>query len=133
MAYWKNWNPPTIEKPIARLEWATDYASLVHEGAEDDEFIYPGRPWTDYAVAELDFENIFANKLGNDFNLQGAFVATVNVFIDLCEEAMTSPVWFWPRTTYRYNGDVVPPGERDIYDTGELFDSLIVEYLGGVS
>ena len=133
MARWENWNPPTLEKSSVRLEWATPYAALVHEGAETGDRIYPGRPWTDHALSQLNFEQIFANKLGNDFDLQGAFISTVNTFIDLCEEAMTSPIWYWPKVTYRYNGEIVPPGPRDIYDTGELFDSLVIEYLGGVS
>ena len=133
MARWENWNIPTIEKPTVRLEWAVPYAALVHEGAESADLIYPARPWVDHALSQFNFEQIFTSKITNPFDLQNAFVQTVNVFIDLCEDAITAPIWYWPKTTYRFNGDVVPPGARDIYDTGELFDSLLVEYLGGVS
>lgn len=132
MARWENIRLPVIEKPTARLSWNTHYAALVHEGGESSDIIYPGRPWTDYALSKLDFEKVFFSNLDDKFDLQTAFNKTVDVFIDFCQEAMTSPVWYWPSTTYRYNGQIIPPGDRDIYDTGELFNSLDVEYIGGL-
>ena len=133
MARWDSWNPPTLEKPVARLEWSAPYAALVHEGAEGGGVIYPGRPWTDYAIAETDFEQVFKGTFEVVQDLQLAWEATVETFTEACQEAMVTPAWSWPTTTYRYNGDVIPPGPRDIYDIGDLFDSLQVEYLGGVS
>ena len=130
MARWENWNPPTIEKPKAQVIWDVPYAAMVHEGAETLDIVYPPRPWTDYAIAEMDFNRLFSQRL-EEIDLQSIFNRIVNEFIDLSEEAMSMPIWYWPVTTRRFNGQVVPPGERDIYDTGELFDSLVVEYLGG--
>lgn len=35
---------------------------------------------------------------------------------------MTEERWYWPRKTYRANGEIAY-SPRDIYDTGELFNS----------
>ena len=133
MARWDDWNPPTIEKPVARLEWSAPYAALVHEGAEGGGVIYPGRPWTDYAIAETNFEGIFQETFKAVGGLQVAFQATVEAFVSACQEAMIAPAWYWPTTTYRYNGEIVPPGLRNTYDLGDLYNSLITTYEGGVA
>ncbi|MEM8610405.1 MAG: hypothetical protein AAGF93_00190 [Cyanobacteria bacterium P01_H01_bin.105] len=131
MARWDNWNPPTIERPVAKMEWATEYAALVHEGAEGGGMIYPGRPWTDYAIAQTDFERVFTAAFSTTQNLQVAFQSMVDAFESACRDAMSAPVWYWPVTTLRYNGEVIPPGARDIRDLDELYRSLTIEYQEG--
>ena len=129
MARWENWNPPTLINKTATLEWTAGHASIVHEGAEGPGNSYPARPWTDVALTELDFEKEFTDNL-NDFDLDRAFYLVVAEFIRLCKEAMTSEIWYWYNATQRKNGQLVLPGKRDIYDMGELFNSLIVSYGG---
>ncbi len=131
MARWDNWNPPTIEKPVARFEWNTSYAALVHEGAEGSGIIYPGRPWTDHAIAHTDFERVFTIAFEATQNLQVAFQSMVGAFEGTCYEAMSAPVWYWPTMTRRYNGEIVPPGARDIRDLDELYHSLTIDYQEG--
>ncbi|MFG6101196.1 hypothetical protein U2F10_03010 [Leptothoe sp. EHU-05/26/07-4] len=131
MARWDNWHPPTIEKPVAKFEWGVPYAALVHEGAEGGGIIYPGRPWTDYAIAQTDFERVFTIAFEATQSLQVAFQSIVDAFEGACYEAMSAPVWYWPTMTRRYNGEVVPPGARDIRDLDTLYRSLTIEYQEG--
>ena len=131
MARWENWDPPKIEKPVARFEWGTSYAALVHEGAEGGGVIYPGRPWTDYAIAQTDFERVFVAAFEATQSLQIAFQSIVDAFEGACYEAMAAPVWYWPTITRRYNGEIVPPGARDIRDLDTLYRSLTIEYQEG--
>jgi hypothetical protein len=43
----------------AEIEYSADYALDVHEGSPGK----PGRPWTEIAAANTDFESIMAEKL----------------------------------------------------------------------
>ena len=131
MARWDSWEPPMFEKPVAQLEWTTPYAALVHEGAEKEGTIYPARPWTDYATVQTDFESSFAAGFKATGTFQGALQAMVEAFEWACKEAMSIRSWYWPRATYRYNGDVVPPGPRDIRDLDTLYNSLNIDYQEG--
>ena len=131
MARWVNRDPAKIEKPVARFEWGTSYAALVHEGAEGGRVIYPGRPWTDYAIAQTDFERGFTIAFEATQSLQVAFQSIVDAFEGACYEAMSAPVWYWPTMTRRYYGEGVPPGPRDIRDLDELYHSLTINYQEG--
>lgn len=133
MARWDNWNPPTLENPVAQFEWTAPYAALVHEGAEGSGIIYPPRPWTDHAVSETNFEQVFADGFQKDFSLATAFQAVVDAFEDACKVAMSSPIGYWPVATRRYNGQIVPPGPRDARDLDVLYESLVITRQEGFS
>jgi hypothetical protein len=128
MARWDSWEPPVIEKPVAQFAWEAPYAALVHEGAEGGGIIYPARPWTDHAIAQTDFEKVFASAFKATSNLQSAFESMVDAFEWACQEAMSIKAWYWPTQTYRFNGEIVPPGPRDIRDMDELLNSLNIEF-----
>lgn len=44
---------------------------------------------------------------------------------DAFQDAITSDIWEWDRETVRRNGETVS-SPRDIVDTGELYDSLVI-------
>jgi hypothetical protein len=67
--------------------------------------------------------NIDLNKLNSVINR--AFDVVVEVQGEAFQNALTSDIWEWPRETLRQNGDLVS-SPRDIYDTGELYDSLVI-------
>ena len=63
------------------------------------------------------------NKLNSIINQ--AFDVTVEAQGEAFQDAIASDIWEWPRETLRQNGDLVK-SPRDIYDTGELCDSLVI-------
>lgn len=67
--------------------------------------------------------NIDLNKLNSAINK--AFDLVVEVQGEAFQNAIASDIWEWPRETLRQNGDLVS-SPRDIYDTGELYDSLVI-------
>lgn len=67
--------------------------------------------------------NIDLNKLNSAINR--AFDVVVDAQGEAFQNALTSDIWEWPRETLRQNGDLVS-SPRDIYDTGELYDSLVI-------
>lgn len=54
-----------------------------------------------------------------------SFDVAVEALADSCQGAIADDIWDWPRQTVRRNGDVVD-SPRDILDTGELYDSLVI-------
>ncbi|MCC5640636.1 hypothetical protein LC593_33355 [Nostoc sp. CHAB 5844] len=50
---------------------------------------------------------------------------TAEALADSCQDAIASDIWEWPRQTVRQNSDIVS-SPRDIVDTGELYDSLVI-------
>lgn len=67
--------------------------------------------------------NIDQSKLNSIINR--AFDVTVEAQGEAFQNAIASDHWEWPRETLRQNGDLVK-SPRDIYDTGELYDSLVI-------
>jgi phage gpG-like protein len=67
--------------------------------------------------------NIDLNKLNSVINK--AFDVVVEAQGEAFQNALVSNIWEWPRETLRQNGDLVS-SPRDIYDTGELYDSLVI-------
>ena len=61
--------------------------------------------------------------------VQGTIKASAYVQRDLkiaLDNAVTSSVWSWPRSTFRQNGQIAG-GVRDIVDTGKLKNSLVIK------
>jgi phage gpG-like protein len=58
------------------------------------------------------------NKANLNASIHVAFYATVQGFAETCKDQISDPIWDWPR------------GEspRDIVDTGELRDSMVVNF-----
>jgi phage gpG-like protein len=67
--------------------------------------------------------NIDQSKL--NYIINKAFDVTVEAQGEAFQNAIASDIWEWPRETLRQNRDVVS-SPRDIYDTGELYDSLVI-------
>ncbi|MEH2033380.1 MAG: hypothetical protein V7K67_27795 [Nostoc sp.] len=67
--------------------------------------------------------SIDLNKLDSVINR--AFDVVVEVQGEAFQNALLSDIWEWPRETFRQNKDLVG-SPRDIYDTGELYDSLVI-------
>ena len=64
--------------------------------------------------------DIDASKL--DRAIAGALHGLTEAIGDQADILMTEQRWYWPRRTYRSNGEIAY-SPRDIYDTGELFNS----------
>ncbi|HYX18334.1 MAG TPA: hypothetical protein VE944_29005 [Nostoc sp.] len=67
--------------------------------------------------------NIDFSKLNSVINK--AFDVVVEAQGEAFQNAIASDIWEWPRETLRQNSDIVS-SPRDIYDTGELYDSLVI-------
>ena len=74
--------------------------------------------------------NIDSNKLNSAINK--AFDVSVDALGLSFQNAIASDRWEWPRETLRQNGDLVS-SPRDIYDTGELYDSLVISRTGNAA
>lgn len=61
---------------------------------------------------------------------QEAFEVTVQQVSEGCDRELESDKWDWPRETLRKSGNLIPPGLRDIIDTGELLESKEVSVEG---
>jgi hypothetical protein len=57
--------------------------------------------------------------------LNRAFDVAVEAQKDAFQDAIASDIWEWERETVRRNGETVT-SPRDIIDTGELYDSLVI-------
>jgi hypothetical protein len=129
MARIENWNPPQLSIHTARYEWDVEYAALVHEGGITEKgFIYPARPWTDEAVGNLDFEDEFGSSWAKTGSLDDAFREVADELFYQMHVAMEDWIWDWPTTTRRRNGSVIPEGDRDIIDIGNLYNSQSLEF-----
>ncbi|MEH2201217.1 hypothetical protein [Nostoc sp.] len=67
--------------------------------------------------------NIDTSRLNRAIQL--SFDVVVETLADSFSSAILDDSWEWPRTTIRQNSDVVS-SPRDIYDTGELYNSLVI-------
>jgi hypothetical protein len=67
--------------------------------------------------------NIDTGRLNRAIQL--SFDVVVETLADSFSSAILDDSWEWPRTTIRQNSDVVS-SPRDIYDTGELYNSLVI-------
>ncbi|MEH2384898.1 MAG: hypothetical protein V7K14_03705 [Nostoc sp.] len=67
--------------------------------------------------------SIDQSKLNSAINK--AFDVVVEVQGEAFQNALMDDIWEWPRETLRQNSDLVG-SPRDIYDTGELYDSLVI-------
>lgn len=67
--------------------------------------------------------NIDQSKLNSIINR--AFDVAVEAQGEAFQKALVDDRWEWPRETRRHNSDLVG-SPRDIYDTGELYDSLVI-------
>lgn len=52
----------TQNRDRAHLEWEAPHASIVHDGWLDQS-VYPGTPWTETALEEIDLNKIFIRAL----------------------------------------------------------------------
>lgn len=126
MARIENWNPPQLNYKKATYSWNVPYAADVHEGVITNNAVKPARPWTDYAVGQIDAEKEFQAAYNDTEDLTESFQSLVSVYFGEFQNAITSPIWRWNRVTYRKSGEVVS-SPRDIYDLGNLFRSQEVE------
>lgn len=53
---------PEFEGDKATIEWSSSHAGVVHDGWVDQS-IYPGRPWTEEAARNTDFEGTMGEAL----------------------------------------------------------------------
>ena len=61
--------------------------------------------------------------------IAGAWQETVNAYAENCQTEIEAVKWQWDGTTLRRNGSIAG-SPRDIYDTGDLFDSQTIEIDG---
>lgn len=116
----------------ATYTWSTDYATYVHEGVTFTRDVtfptksggwarikagteYPARRWTDYAMANFDFSEVFGVLFLRYGDADKAFRETALLLGRAFTTAITSPVWDWH------------DGPRDIVDTGQLRASQQME------
>lgn len=117
----------------AAYTWNTDYAVYVHEGVTftaDVSFptrsggwakikagtVYPARRWTEYALENFDFEQVFATLFSRYGDVEKAFTETAYLLGSAFTQAISSPIWQWN------DGE-----DRDIVDTGQLRASQSME------
>ncbi|MEH2393874.1 MAG: hypothetical protein V7K21_20145 [Nostoc sp.] len=74
--------------------------------------------------------NINQSKLNSIINR--AFDVAAEAQGEAFQNAITSDIWEWPRETLRQNSDLVG-SPRDIYDTGGLYDSLVISRTTGAA
>lgn len=118
-----NWNPPKVSRQRAVYRWSAPHAVYVHEGAVlNNGTVLPARRWTDYAIANTPIPQVFASEYQISGSLDGAFRLLANRLDDAFRLAIESPIWDWPRSTKRSNGETVFT-PRDIVDQGTLRDS----------
>lgn len=129
MARIENWNPPEISASTCVYTWDVPYAALVHEGAVGLNSNYPARPWTDYATSQTNLTEHFQQTYTQTQSLDLAFEMAATALFDEFHDAIIDPIWDWPTTTYRLNGEIVRPGPRDIFDTGDLYRSQSMEFI----
>jgi hypothetical protein len=127
-----NWKSVSIpRKMTATYKWSTPYVVFVHEGVTlRNGTQLPARPWTDVARNEFDFKNQFCYHFGqSQYNFRQAFINTAVEFGGVCQDAVRSPIWDWPRTTVRQSGAVVS-SPRDAVDMGGIVNSYQMEVSG---
>jgi hypothetical protein len=126
----------------ARYTWNTDYATYVHEGVTFRRTVrspgkggkwvtikkgtkYPARRWTEYALANFEFTDVFTHLFGTYAAKMPLPEAGNKAFEETClllgrafTEAISSPVWAWK------------DGNRDIVNDGQLRASQRIEFIG---
>jgi hypothetical protein len=118
-----NWNPPKIAAQKAAYKWSAPHALIVHEGAVmANGTVLPARRWTDFAIAQNPVAQTMVNHHRSSDSIDLAFRATAETLNSEFRSAIETPIWNWPRTTKRSNGDVVG-SPRDAVDTGELINA----------
>jgi hypothetical protein len=117
----------------AEFTWNTDYAVYVHEGVtftSDVSFptrgggwasikagtVYPARRWTEYALENFDFQDVFATLFERYGDVEKAFTETAYILGSKFTQAISTPQWQWN------DGE-----DRDIVDTGQLRASQSME------
>lgn len=117
----------------AQYTWNTDYAVYVHEGVtftSDVSFptrgggwakikagtVYPARRWTEYALENFDFQDVFAALFERYGDIEKAFTETAYLLGTMFTQAISSPQWQWN------DGQ-----DRDIVETGQLRASQSME------
>lgn len=127
-----SWRSHSIPRQIkATFFWSTPYVVYVHEGATlRNGTELPARPWTTIARQEFDFKNQFRYHFGqSNYDFRQAFISTAEEFGGVCQDALRSPIWDWPRTTVRKSGQVVS-SPRDVVDMGGIVNSYRWEVSG---
>ncbi len=123
-----SWNPPKITTKKVVFEWTANHASIVHNGSfgSDNVRIFP-RPFVTRTAAKTDVPDLFENNFLRTQDFNAAFRDTAGDLAELFTDAIESKTWYYPTKTYRSNGSVAT-SPRDILDTKELRDSLIVAF-----
>ncbi|NEP54173.1 MAG: hypothetical protein F6K65_37455 [Moorea sp. SIO3C2] len=129
MGFTLDWTPPKITTTQSAVAYEEGYAPLIHEGwARKDGSEAPARRWVDAGVDEFDFiEWFFFSYATEGENLSSAFRAMMWQFYDHLHEIMLEPRWNWDRATKREDGSIVT-SPRDIYDTGQLYESQTLTF-----
>lgn len=116
-------NPPKIPIKKATYVWNSEYAAINHNGSFSEEIRRQPRPWVYKTISDFSVESELQKEFDRTQNITTAFK---NTAIKLGEEftnTIESPVFFYPTTTYRKNGEVVT-SPRNVVDMGDLRDSL---------
>lgn len=117
----------------AEYTWNTDYAVYVHEGVTftaDVSFptrgggwarikagtVYPARRWTEYALENFDFQDVFVTLIERYGDIEKAFTESAYLLGTMFTQAISSPQWQWN------DGE-----DRDIVETGQLRASQSME------
>lgn len=128
-------NPPNTI--VATYSWSTDYAIYVHEGVTFTRTVsfptrgggfatikagtvYPPRRWTEFALENFDFADVFATLYKRYNDLEKAFTETSYLLGMQFTKAISDPSWQW-----------TDGGDRDIVDTGQLRASQQMEITNG--
>lgn len=122
-----NWNPPEIQNRLATLSWDAAHAEDVFFGepiAGGERT--PDRRFTEPAIAQTDFEAVFAEKLEeSDGDINAAFERTAEQLGDTIRDVIEHHEW-----------DLEPGGRKrhknaptwvTIDDSGELASSLDIQ------
>lgn len=119
------WNPPKIDKQIAKFNWQADYAAEVHEGAFYLNGVRGiGRPWTDVTISETDIPRLFADNFKGDIG--ETFEATAHDLADKFSDVIDNYDWGVEGSNEKTFRTGVPTWKY-ISDSGELRDSLLLE------
>jgi hypothetical protein len=123
-----NWTPPQIKAQKAVYRWSALHAVYVHEGAVmKNGTVLPARRWTDFAVAQTPVAQIMTDRCRAGQSVDFAFREMATDLDQAFTTAIESPIWDWPRTTQRSNGETVG-SPRNIVDEGTLRDSQSLRF-----
>lgn len=114
-----------VKLPIKKAiyVWDSEYAAINHNGSFSENIRRQPRPWVYKTISDFSVESEIQKEFDRTQNIVTAFKSTAETLGNEFTKTIESPVFFYPTTTYRMNGEVVT-SPRNVVDMGDLRDSL---------